>query len=51
MREEISLGDLQQRSYLVGMTRDMIGSIGKDWREIGGNGREQDPGDKEDREY
>jgi len=42
------LRDLQQRSYLVGITRGIIESIRKDWRGIGGNKRERDPGDKED---
>jgi len=31
-----------------GMTGGMIGSIGIEWTEIGGNGRERDSWDEED---
>jgi len=38
--EESSLEDSQQESYMDGMTRDMIGNIGIEWRKIGENERE-----------
>ena len=38
--EKSSLEYSQQESYMDGMTRDMIGNIGIEWRKIGENRRE-----------
>jgi len=40
IREKISLENSQQKSYMDGMTRNMIGNIGIEWREIGENRKE-----------
>jgi len=41
-REEVFLGDLQQRSYIDGTIKGTIESTGKYWKEIRGNRRGQD---------
>jgi len=40
IREKFSLENSQQKSYMDGMTRNMIGNIGIEWREIGENRKE-----------
>ena len=44
LEEEIYQGDLQQENYLDGQTRDMTKNIGKDWKEIGDSGKENNQG-------
>jgi len=39
IREEFSLENSQQESYMDGMTRNIIGNIGIEWREIGEDGK------------
>jgi len=45
--EENYLVDLQQEDYLNSWIRDMIRNIGQDWKEIGGDGREDESEAKE----
>ena len=40
IREECSLEDSQQGSYISGTTRSMTENIGIEWKETGENGRE-----------
>jgi len=40
IREKFFLENSQQESYMDGMTRNMIGNIGIEWREIGENRKE-----------
>ena len=40
-------GDLWQKNYLDGWTKDMTKNIGQGWKEIGGDGKEEGKEDEE----